>query len=129
MNKPKPTFSDLAAEYITLWNGAIIDASKVDKVTEIANNLQSNQPKYDLVSAKTGVPWFVVGLIHSLEASFSFTTHLHNGDPLGARTIHDPSGRPLTLPLNDWVHSAVDALGMKGLQNVDPGAWTIERTA
>jgi uncharacterized protein (TIGR02594 family) len=129
MSKPKPTFSDLAAEYTTLWNGAIINASKVDKVKEIANTLQSNQPKYDLVSAKTGVPWFVVGLIHSLEASFSFTTHLHNGDPLGAKTTHDPSGRPLTPPLNDWVHSAVDALSMKGLQNVGAGAWTIERIA
>lgn len=129
MSKPKPTFSDLATEYTTLWNSASINPTHVDRVKAIAATLQGSQDRYDAVSAKTGVPWFVVGLIHSLEASFDFATHLHNGDPLGARTTHEPSGRPLKPPFNDWVHSAVDALSMKGLQKIGAGAWTIERIA
>jgi hypothetical protein len=46
-----------------------------------------------------------------MEASLVFTAHLHNGDPLTARTIHVPSGRPLTgQPPFTWEESATDAL-------------------
>jgi len=129
MSKPKPTFSDLAAEYTALWNAASINATNMDKVKGIATTLQGNKAKYDPVSAKTEIPWFFIGLVHSLEAGFSFTTHLHNGDPLGARTTHEPSGRPLKPPFDNWTHSAVDALSMKGLDKVGADAWTIERIA
>jgi uncharacterized protein (TIGR02594 family) len=129
MSNPKPTFPKLAAEYTTLWNNASINPDKLGKVKEIADILVGNKDHYDRVSIQTSVPWFVVGLIHSLEASFKFTTHLHNGDLLGQPTTDVPRGRPLTPPFDDWVHSAVDALQMKGLQNVGTGAWTIERIA
>ena len=129
MTKPKPTFPELAAEYTTLWNKALINANKLEKVKGIADTLIGNKDKYTPVSNQTAVPWFVVGLIHSLEADFSFTTHLHNGDPLGSQTTHEPPGHPLTPPFNDWVHSAVDALKMKGLHNVGSDKWSIERIA
>jgi uncharacterized protein (TIGR02594 family) len=129
MSKPKPTFPELAAEYTALWNAASINPGDVDKVKGLATTLQGNRAKYDLVSAQLEIPWFVVGLVHSLEASFSFTTHLHNGDPLGSRTTHEPIGRPLSPPFDDWVHSAVDALTMKGLHKVGASGWTIERIA
>jgi uncharacterized protein (TIGR02594 family) len=129
MNKPKPTFSDLAAEYVRLWNAASINADRRDEVKELSATLRANKAKYDLVSAQTGVHWCVVGLIHCLESDFSFEKHLHNGNPLGKQTTDVPAGRPLTPPFNDWVHSAVDALTMKGLQKIGAGAWTIERIA
>jgi uncharacterized protein (TIGR02594 family) len=76
------------------------------------------------------VPWYVVGLIHSLESDFDFTTHLHNGDPLTARTKQEPAGRPANgSPKFTWAESALDALMMKGLHNVGRDAWSVERIA
>lgn len=129
MSTPKPTFPELVPDYAKLWNTVAINAGRVQKTKAIADALQANKDRYVSVSDETKVPWFVVGLIHSLEADFSFKTHLHNGDPLGKPTRHEPADRPLTPPFNDWLHSAVDALSMKGLQNVGALDWTIERIA
>ena len=67
--------------------------------------------RYASVSAQTGVPWWVIGLIHMMEAGQSFRCHLHNGDPLTARTVQVPAGRPKTgQPPFIWEESAADAL-------------------
>ena len=53
--------------------------------------------------------------------------HLHNGDPLTARTVHVPAGRPLTgNPPFTWHDSAVDALNQMGLSGAND--WSIEGT-
>ena len=58
-----------------------------------------------------------LGIIHSLEAEFNFNTHLHNGDPLSAQTVHVPRGRPPTgNPPFQWLDSAIDALTMHDLE-------------
>lgn len=67
--------------------------------------------RYRTVEAATGVPWWVVGILHKMEASQSFLRHLHNGDPLSAPTTHVPAGRPPDWhPGMSWEESAVDAL-------------------
>jgi lysozyme family protein len=71
--------------------------------------------KYQQVESSTGVPAYVVGIIHNLEASLNFKSHLHNGDPLTARTVRVPRGRPLGRPPFDWDASAADALKLKKL--------------
>ncbi len=121
-------FSDLAAEYKSLWDSAEIRPQKLKDVKGVAKTLRSLKPTYDEVSAATGVPWFIVGLIHSLEASFDLKAHLHNGDPLSARTVQVPSGRPRNgSPPFSWAASAIDALTMHGMQNVGKDGWSIER--
>jgi uncharacterized protein (TIGR02594 family) len=121
-----PKFTDLAAEYKQLWDTATIRPEKAQQVAEASQQMQALKANYDQVSAVTKVPWYFVGLIHGLESSFSLKKHLHNGDPLTARTTHVPAGRPKSgNPTFSWVESAVDALTMKGLQNVD--SWSIER--
>jgi lysozyme family protein len=73
------------------------------------------------------VPWYVVGIIHSLEAGSDFTRHLHNGDPLTARTTHWPPGHPATgRPPFTWEASATDALRLKGFDTWRD--WTIAGT-
>jgi len=57
-----------------------------------------------------GVPWYLIGIIHSLESNCSFGGHLHNGDPLERATINVPAGRG---PFATWEESAVDALHLK----------------
>lgn len=121
-------FVDLAAEYKALWDTAAIPAAKAQKVKGVAQQLRDLKSTYDEVSAATTVPWFIVGLIHSLEASFNMTKHLHNGDPLSARTVQVPSDRPTNGagPFL-WPASAIDALTMHGMQNIGKDGWSIER--
>ena len=70
---------------------------------------------YKDIESRTGIPWYFVGAIHNLEASFNLTRHLHNGDSLKARTHQVPAGRPkIWNPPNDWATSAVDALEYEG---------------
>ena len=64
-----------------------------------------------LGTALGGAPWFFVGALHLMESTCNFNTHLHNGDPLSARTTHKPAGKPKAgNPPFTWQQSAADAL-------------------
>jgi len=100
-------------EYRDLFAGCVIDETKrhlVDR--DVARLLtESRKAAYKHIEAETGVPWYFVGAIHNLEASFNMTRHLHNGDSLKKRTWQVPAGRPEVWdPPNDWASSAIDAL-------------------
>ncbi len=59
---------------------------------------------------------FFIAVIHNMEASQNFNKHLHNGDPLTARTVQVPAGRPKKgTPPFSWEDSAADALAIRGL--------------
>jgi lysozyme family protein len=128
MAKVEPKFHEVADEYAKLWSNISLNAAQANNIRNAAAKLKGLKDTfYTPVEAKTGVPWYVVGIIHSLESSFAPNKHLHNGDLLGAQTTREPAGRPKTPPFNDWAHSAVDALTGKGLHTVDK--WTVERIA
>jgi lysozyme family protein len=80
--------------------------------------LLANKARYDAVAAEVKIPWFVIACAHSLESDVSFKHHLHNGDPLTARTVQVPAGRPKAAPKSGstytWEESALDVLTMKG---------------
>lgn len=103
----------------------LLDTVQINKDWESALNrwtlmIQANRKRYEDVSALTGVPWEVIGVIHGMEGGCNFNTHLHNGDPLTAKTVHVPRGRPATgNPPYKWEDSAVDALKLKKLDQVD----------
>jgi lysozyme family protein len=83
--------------------------------------------QYQAVEDKVCVPWYFVGIVHALEASFNFSAHLHNGDPLDERTVQVPAGMPkVWSPPNDWMSSAVDALTYEKFTNETD--WSVERT-
>ncbi len=106
----------LRAEYIRLFDACTIRPSRFGEVRAAVSRLLDYRPRYGAVASATGVPWFVIGAIHSLESDFDFTRHLHNGDPLTGRTVHVPRGRPATgSPPFAWEASARDALTLKGL--------------
>ena len=100
--------------YEILFVSAIVVPSKMGEVANIASRLAAFKAVYQMVEKSAVIPWWVIGIIHALEASQNFKTHLHNGDELKTRTIHAPAGRPLALPKNghsyEWVESATDAL-------------------
>jgi lysozyme family protein len=57
------------------------------------------------------MPWEIVAVTHMKEASFRMNAHLHNGDPLTARTVQVPKGRiPGVKPPYTFTQSAKDAI-------------------
>ncbi|MCC6354440.1 MAG: peptidoglycan-binding protein [Verrucomicrobiae bacterium] len=108
--------SALRAEYIRLFEGCVIGGARFGEVEAAAGRVWSWRARYSAVAAATGVPWFVIGAIHSLESGCDFGTHLHNGDPRSRRTTHAPRGRPVAgTPPFAWEESARDAIQMHGL--------------
>lgn len=99
------------------------DPVKQIQVRGVCQTLLANQVAYNSVQTATGVPWPVIGAIHFRESSQDFDCHLHNGDPLSARTVHVPAGRPLAgNPPFTWIASAIDALS----ETWRPFDWSIE---
>jgi lysozyme family protein len=109
----------LRREYTLLYGSCFVRPARKAVVDSVARGLAANKARYQKVGDGLGVPWYVIAVIHSLEAGGDFTRHLHNGDPLTARTVHVPAGRPVKgNPPFTWEQSATDALRLRGL-----GAW------
>jgi lysozyme family protein len=121
------TFDSLRDEYSGLWQGMTIHDDKIWLIDRIASRLMGSKLRYETVAQVTGVPWFIIATLHEREASGDFQCHLHNGDPLGARTRHVPSGRPPPPenPPFTWEQSACDALALDDL--TEAGSWSLER--
>ncbi len=114
----------LAAEYVTRFRACQIRQERLAEIDRVVRFCVQHQARYEAVAAATGVPWFVIAIIHQLEASGRFDRHLHNGDPLTARTVQVPKGRPKTgQPPFTWVESAIDAM-----RDVRVDQWTLART-
>lgn len=117
----------LRDEYQSLFDTCVIRPAKAQEVETLISRIAANRNRYSAVADPLGIPWFFVGVVHSLEASLSFTTHLHNGDPLTARTRQVPAGRPRTgQPPFTWEDSATDALKLKNLHTATD--WSLPAT-
>ena len=67
----------------------------------------SAKARYQLVSTKTGVPWYFIAVVHERESSQSWRASLAQGDPWDQVSTHVPAGRG---PFNSWEDAAIDAL-------------------
>jgi lysozyme family protein len=83
-------------EYEQLLNCCVIKPVKFAEIDGYVTTIVANRDRYEIVGSPLGVPWYFIGVIHTLECGLSFNRHLHNGDPLTARTVHIPRGRPKT---------------------------------
>ncbi|MEA2273863.1 MAG: hypothetical protein QOI98_2571 [Solirubrobacteraceae bacterium] len=114
----------LRNEYRRLFTSAKIRRERAPEVDSIVEALVAHRGRYESAGHPIGVPWWFVAVIHNMEASRNFNAHLHNGDPLTARTVHVPAARPVTgKPPFTWEASARDALTMRGLGHVSD--WSI----
>lgn len=75
--------------------------------TGLAKALLAAKPRYQSVEAKTGVPWFVIGVIHERESSQNWSRSLAQGDPWNRVSVNVPRGRG---PFKSWEEAAIDAL-------------------
>lgn len=114
-----PQLADIAEDYRNLFGSLIIsDNAHVELCRSVARITQY-RARYEGVAARfsNGLPWFGIALLHTMECDLDFTAHLHNGDPLTARTVHVPIGRPFSgQPPFSWEDSAFDAMCYDGWQ-------------
>jgi lysozyme family protein len=117
----------VSREYVDLWRTCVVGTQHRAEADRLADRIKANKSRYVAAGKPKGVPWHVVGVIHMLEAGGDFRTHLHNGDPLSARTVHVPKGRPRAgRPPFTWEESASDALVFDGLSRWTN--WTLPGT-
>lgn len=109
------SFDALADEYRALFDACVPDADKQPQIETQLRKIRPGEMRYRALGEKLGIPWAFIAIVHSLECGSNFALHLHNGDPLSARTTRVPKGRPRGgTPPYTWEESAEDALRMKG---------------
>ena len=108
------------------WEVATITPSRRAEVNEVASRLcaPGAKARYQAIAATTGVPWWVIAVIHERECGQRWDQQLGQGDPLNKISRHVPRGRgpffdhPSDPPGQDaFYRCAVDAL-----QNCPPYA-------
>ena len=110
---PSPT-PQLQSEYQRLFDTCLIKPEKNPEVDSILKKILVGQKSYEAIERKLNIPWYFIGIVHCMEGSCNFKVHLHNGDPLTARTVQVPTGRPKDSdPPFTWEVSAEDALIFK----------------
>jgi lysozyme family protein len=89
-------------------NSARWQAAKLTRNFDAAaRRLVGAKAHYQAVQKTTGVPWFVIAVIHERESSQNWAGSLAQGDPWNKVSVHVPAGRG---PFNSWEDAAVDAL-------------------
>ena len=78
-----------------------------NEFSTVARRLVASKARYLPVSSQTGVPWFIIAVIHEREAGQDWAASLAQGDPWDRRSVHVPKGRG---PFANWREAAVDAL-------------------
>lgn len=85
------------------WDRAVVTAD----LGAVPARLVAAKGEYLAVERRTGVPWWVVAVIHQREGNQDFSTSLAQGDPWNEVSQHVPAGRG---PFASWEDAAIDAL-------------------
>ncbi len=86
------TREEKIVKYLAWWNRAVIRTDGLSGAERCANKIIASKDVYKKVEFATGVPWYFVGMLHSMESNFDFSTWLANGDPVSGPTTHVPEG-------------------------------------
>lgn len=115
--------------YQSLWDQMVVEINTQNdpELAYAVNKINTNQSRYQNVcnTVNKEMPYYFVGIIHYRECSLNFLQNLSNGDPLTARTIHVPKGRPINgNPPFTWEECAIDALNLREIDKITD--WSIE---
>jgi lysozyme family protein len=89
------------------WSNVHIVPALQSTIDQVAKRLVAAKERYQTVETATGVPWYIIAVIHEREASQSWLANLAQGDPWNKASIHIPRGRG---PFKSWEDAAIDAL-------------------
>ena len=102
-----PTYRSMWPVYAKQWDRMVVKPEKAGAVAAIAKRIMTNKARYQNIEKSTGVPWFMIAVLHERESSQNWNTQLAQGDPLNAVSTHVPKGRG---PFRTFEESAHDAL-------------------
>lgn len=90
-----PQIAALKAANAKRWAAMHVKADRIAEFDKTAAKLcaETAKARYQKISAKTGVPWYAIAVIHEREAAGRFDAQLGQGDPLNQVSIHIPTGR------------------------------------
>jgi lysozyme family protein len=108
--------------YGNLFSKMIVRDGHVSQISSIIAKILLGKERYVSIEKDTGVPWFWIGIVHSLEGNCNFSTYLGNGEPLSRRTTMVPVGRG---PFKTWEDGASDAINLLGLSKLTD--WSLPR--
>jgi lysozyme family protein len=109
-------------EYSRQWNAMVINPERRAELTRLAQFAIGHKQIYQEVEKVTGVPWYLVAVIHRRESDADFSTYLGNGEPLNRVTRMVPRGRG---PFASFADGAIDALRLDGFMSVKD--WRLEK--
>lgn len=112
------------SDYLNLFSSCKLttDPALLKQLDYVCRVAIANQAMYQNVGNERKIPWPIIASIHFRESGQNFTKHIHNGDPLTAKTVHVPKGRPIWgNPPFTWVESACDAFS----EVWRPSSWDI----
>lgn len=72
----------------TRW--AHVKQTRTPEATRVARALLVNKDRYVRISLRSGVPWFVIAVIHNGGASGKWDANITNGQPFAMRTTLVP---------------------------------------
>jgi lysozyme family protein len=91
--------------YADLWMN--MQTGNTYDLRAVLKNLMANDWHYKATAGYTGVSWWLIGAIHSLECDCDMTGNLLNGEPLDQVTVAWPPGKG---PWGTWPDMALDCL-------------------
>jgi lysozyme family protein len=116
-----PSYRSKWPTYSRQWDAMLI--TRVARVRAVAKRLHAAKDRYLKIEKATGVPWWMVAVIHERESSQNWSRSLAQGDPWNRVSVHVPGGRG---PFRSWEEAAIDALAtLKRLHKITD--WRLEK--
>lgn len=112
--------------YNRMYQNCKIDDGYENSVKKSGELVLEGRYRYERVSALTGVPWWVIGIIHYKEGSCNFKACMANGERIigtGRKTTLVPKGLG---PWNTWEEAAVYAIKHSSLAKITD--WSVGNT-
>ena len=109
-------------QYRDQWDRMEVLPGREHEFEHIAATILGNKARYQPIEEATGVPWYMIAVLHTRESSGNFSTYLGNGQSLQHVTTIVPKGRG---PFRTFFDGAVDALKVDGLSSVTD--WRLEK--
>ena len=103
-----PKYSARWPVYAKQWDS--MARSRLSEEMAAAKKILSHKTRYQAVEKRTGVPWYVIGLIHYRESDLDFNTQLAQGDSLSRKSTHVPRGQGPYFGPDAWERAALIAL-------------------
>ncbi len=108
--------TNLRNEYQLLFDSCLIRPARLAAASTMAARVSANRNRYQTVGKPLGIPWYLVGLVHAMEASLNFSA-LGTDD---ARPRRPPGRGPPPVHLGGERHGRAQARGPRLLDGLEP---------